>query len=60
MEKVRNNTLEYPLHQSIIKLVYEMTLTNQPQALPNVHILIEENGEEIPLKEVMEKNMKDN
>lgn len=42
MKKFKNDRIEFLIHQYVIKLVYDVTLTNQLKGNTNVNVAIEE------------------
>lgn len=56
---IKQNRSGFPLHQSVIKLVYDLTLTRHPRVNPNTNVKIEEGEENIPLGRILRnKKMK--
>lgn len=53
IQKFKYNNAYIPLHQSVIKLVYDIEITKQPRQKPNVYI--EDEVEDIPSSHVLNK-----
>jgi len=60
MKKFKHDRIDFSLHQTMIKLVYDTILKKHPRFNPNVNNIIKEDEEDITLDRVLKSKVKKN